>query len=106
MKTISIGLWPAVAVLLAAGTAWAQAAHPVKITNTGKLPVIALSTSAPGKNDWGADMLGARTIGPGKTITIEVKGDCQVDFQAVLDDGKVVEKGGVDVCAPGAEVSL
>ena len=94
--------------LLAAGAAAAQTtSHEVKITNSGKTPVVSLSTSPPGKSDWGADMLGVRTIKPGETLAVEVKGaDCQLDFQAVMDDGAVVEKAGVDVCAPGAAVTL
>jgi len=96
------------ALLSGVGPASAQtASHAVKVTNTGKLPVIALTTSEPGKNDWGADLLGVRTIESGKTITVEIKGAaCQIDLQAVMDDGKVVEKSAVDICTEGAVVSL
>jgi len=102
-KTILVAL--GLAVCSAASAQGAD--HAVNVTNTGKIPVIALTTSDPGKNDWGADLLGTRTIGPGKTITVQVKGGaCQVDVQAVLDDGGTVEKTGVEICAADASVSL
>lgn len=97
-----------VLALALAGAARAQTGdHAVKVTNTGKMAIVALTTAEPGTNEWGADLLGAKTIGPGKTITVRIKGaTCTVDFQAVMDDGKIVEKAGVEVCAEGAAVSL
>jgi hypothetical protein len=101
------------AALLLAGTgavfaqgAPASGAHVVKLTNTDKQAITAIYASAPGKNDWGDDLLGKQTAAAGRTVSLSFKAptpeSCVQDLQMLMNDGKVVEKAGVNVCETAA----
>jgi len=54
-----------------------------------------------GVKDWGRDLLGSKVISQGQRYTMDFDdgtGSCEFDFRAVLDNGRVVEQYGVDVC--------
>ncbi|HTK36074.1 MAG TPA: hypothetical protein VL358_12415 [Caulobacteraceae bacterium] len=77
-------------------------AHLVKLTNTEKQAVTAIYASAPGKNDWGEDLLGKQTAAPGRTVSLtfiaRTPEACVQDIQLLMNDGKTVQKNGVNVC--------
>jgi hypothetical protein len=102
-----------------AGWATAQAQTPapasdapaaaIHVANAGKRPIVALYTSAPGRGDWGDDMLGKGTLKPGKSLTLKFKdkpGACKADFSALLDNGDTSIRPGVDLCAPAPSVDF
>ena len=76
--------------------------HMVKLTNTEKQAVTAVYASATGKNDWGDDLLGKQTAAPGKTVILMFMAPtpetCVQDIQLLMNDGKTVQKSGVNVC--------
>ena len=76
--------------------------HVVKMTNTEKQAVTAVYASPPGKNDWGDDLLGKQTAAPGRTVTLVFVNPapeaCVQDLQLLMNDGKSVQKSGVNVC--------
>lgn len=98
----------ALALGLSLAPAAAQAAgggarpYTVKLVNSDSQSITSIYASAPGKNDWGDDLLGKQSAGAGKTVTLTFKNvgpdACMQDLQMLMNDGKVVEKGKVDVC--------
>ena len=62
----------------------------------------AVYASPAGKADWGDDLLGRQTAAPGGVVTLGFKEMpaelCKQDLQLLMNDGKTVTKGGVDVC--------
>jgi|GEM_PF-4972265 len=99
MKTI---FRAAAAFCLSAGVAAAQAptAHSIKLSNTEKQAITAIYASAPGRKDWGDDLLGKQVGAAGKTVTLKISSaGCTVDLQMLMTDGTMVVKPDVDVCA-------
>ncbi|MEO6340369.1 MAG: hypothetical protein ABIO39_10050 [Caulobacteraceae bacterium] len=101
MKTT---LATAVALMLAASTVQAQPAagdsHSIKLSNGEKQAITSVYASEPGRKDWGDDLLGKQVGAPGKTVTLKIKGAaCVYDLQMLMNDGSMVVKAGVDVCA-------
>ena len=100
MKTI---LGAAVVLTMLAAPASAQtpaAAHTIKLSNSEKQPITAIYASAPGRKDWGEDLLGKQVGAAGKTVTLKiVSADCKVDLQMLMNDGTMVVKSDIDVCA-------
>lgn len=94
----------ALALVLAATAARAQPAggdiHSVKLSNGEKQAITSIYASEPGRKDWGDDLLGKQVGAPGKTVTLKIKGAaCVYDLQMLMNDGSMVVKSGVDVCA-------
>jgi hypothetical protein len=98
-----------------AGSAIAQAAAggdpatAVQCANGGKLAIVAVYTSPPGRSDWSDDMLGKGTLKPGQTRMLKLKAKpdgCKVDFSALLVNGDSVTKKDIDLCAPSPTVGF
>jgi hypothetical protein len=93
---------PKVAAAPAAPAAPPPGGHLVKLTNTEKQAVTAVYASAPGKNDWGDDLLGKQTAAPGRTVGLifmaPTTETCVQDLQLLMNDGKTVQKSAVNVC--------
>jgi hypothetical protein len=99
MRTI---IGQAAALVFVAGAAAAQtpAAHTIKFSNTEKQAVTAIYASPPGRKDWSDDLLGKQVGAAGKTVTLKItSADCKVDLQMLMNDGAMVVKPEVDVCA-------
>lgn len=99
MKAI---LWLAAGLTLAAGAAAAQApaVHTIKLSNAEKQAITAVYASPVGRKDWGDDLLGKQVGAAGKTVTLKISSaDCKVDLQMLMNDGSMVVKPEVDVCA-------
>ena len=101
MKTILVA---AAALALTTTTVQAQPAggdiHAVKLSNGEKQAITSIFVSEPGRKDWGDDLLGKQVGAPGKTVTLKIKGAaCVYDLQMLMNDGTMVVKAGVDVCA-------
>lgn len=74
--------------------------HSVKLSNAEKQAITSVYVSEPGRKDWGEDLLGKQVGAPGKTVTLKIKGAaCVYDLQMLMNDGTMVVKSGVDVCA-------
>jgi hypothetical protein len=110
---LSLGLWaqgyaapakprPAAPASAAAAGPAPAGAHMVKLTNAEKQAVTAIYASAPGKNDWGDDLLGKQTAAPGRTVSLtfiaRTAEACVQDIQLLMNNGKTVQKSGVNVC--------
>lgn len=91
----------ATGLILVAGAASAQApaAHTVKLINGEKQAITSVYASAPGRKDWGDDLLGKQVGAAGKTVTLKItSADCKVDLQMLMTDGAMVVKPDIDVC--------
>ena len=107
------GLAEAGIVAFWAGSALGQAAGDpataVQCANGGKLAIVAVYTSPPGRSDWSDDMLGKGTLKPGQTAMLKLKAKpdgCKVDFSALLDNGDTVTKKDIDLCAAAPTVGF
>jgi P pilus assembly chaperone PapD len=84
-------------------------AASVHVANGGKRSIVAVYTSAPGRADWGDDMLGKGTLKPGQSLTLKFKdkpGACKVDFDALLDNGDTRARPDIDLCTPQPNVAF
>jgi hypothetical protein len=98
---------PLAALLAAPATNWASAQsrdrHDRRMTvvnETGRV-IRAFNATNSGVTKWGRDLLGSNVIGPGQRYTFDFDdgtGACMFDFRAVLDNGRAVERYGVNVC--------
>jgi hypothetical protein len=73
----------------------------VKIANQTKQAIVAVYSSAPGRGDWGSDMLGKAKLGPGKTLSLKLAdatSECLLDFSALMENGDTKVQKGVDLC--------
>jgi hypothetical protein len=101
-NTMKAILLTAAGLALVSGAAAAQApaAHTMKLSNGEKQAITAVYASAPGRKDWGDDLLGKQVGAAGKTVTLKItSADCKVDLQMLMNDGTMVVKPDVDVCA-------
>ncbi len=102
MKTPRI---PAVAMLvlcLLAGSASADPDRKVRIVNDTSHVMTEFHASNVSQDEWGDDILGVDELEERKSVVIDFDdgtGHCKFDFKAVFDDGTVLEKDGVNVCA-------
>jgi hypothetical protein len=99
------GCWSGAAYGAAARASAAPAPTPgytVRLTNADTQAITAVYASPAGKNDWGDDLLGRQTAAAGRTVTLGFKPMapelCMQDLQMLMNDGKTIAKGGVDVC--------
>jgi P pilus assembly chaperone PapD len=86
-----------------------EPAASVQVANGGKRPIVAVYASAPGRSDWGDDMLGKGTLKPGQNLTLKFKakpGACKLDFSALLDNGDTRVKSDIDLCSPQPSVAF
>ena len=84
-------------------------AAAVHVANGGKRSIVAVYTSAPGRSDWGDDLLGKGTLKPGQSLTLKFKdkpGACKVDFNALFDNGDNRTRTDIDLCAPQPNVAF
>lgn len=104
----------------AALTGWATAqaqpapaagdpAASIQVANSGKRPIVAVYTSAPGRSDWGDDMLGKGTLKAGQSLSLKFKAKpsaCKIDLSALLDNGDTRTQSDIDVCSPRPTVAF
>ena len=110
----ALGALAFAAAAIGAGSAIAQAAGgdpatAVQCANGGKLAIVAVYTSPPGRGDWSDDMLGKGTLRPGQTRMLKLKAkpdSCKIDFSALLDNGDTVTKKDIDLCATSPTVGF
>jgi hypothetical protein len=112
MRRISLAI-AAVAVVLAGGSMVAATFDPaqaqrrdrydrrIEIHNRTGVTIREVYSTNVGRDDWGADLLGAEVIPPGRMMMITVEdntGYCRYDFKAVLETGRQVQVRGLNVC--------
>ena len=89
---------------LLAFAATAASAQPVRrevvLTNHTGHAMIQFFASSIEAHDWQEDRLGpVLTDGQSRRVALGHTSVCNFDFKAVLDDGRSIERRGVDVCA-------
>jgi hypothetical protein len=73
----------------------------VRIINETEHTMIHFYASNASARDWQEDILGRDVLKPGEDVMINIDdgtGHCKYDFRAVFDNGRSLEKYGVDVC--------
>ncbi len=95
-------LGPGLASAQPAPAAASPALYVVKLVNGDTQAITSIYASPPGKNEWGDDLLGKQTAAVGKSVTLRFRNlppeACMQDLQMLMNDGKTVEKAGIDVC--------
>lgn len=98
------------ALLLGAGTAWADPPHPPAPTAPGEREVTVqnraprtmneLYASAKTAEQWGDDRLGDHVLAAGDSVRLRLgrTRECTFDFMVVYDDASREERRGVDIC--------
>lgn len=100
--SVAVALLALVAIVLADSAA-AQDRHDRRmyiVNDTGRTIVYFHATNK-GVKTWGRDLLGQSVIGPGQRWLFNFNdgtGYCVFDFRAVLDNGRAVERYGVNAC--------
>jgi len=86
--------WPA--------TASADQDRQVRVVNDTGHVISEFHASNVSQNEWGDDILGVDELEDGKSVVIDFDdgtGHCKFDFKVVFDDGSVLERNGINVCA-------
>ena len=91
-------------LVLLAFAATAAVAQPARrevvLTNHTGHAMIQFFASSVAAHDWQEDRLGpVLADGQSRRVVLTRAGPCQFDLKAVLDDGRSIERRGVDVCA-------
>jgi hypothetical protein len=84
-------------------------ATAIQVANSGKMAIIAVYASPPGRADWGDDMIGKGPLKGGQTRKMPVKAKpeaCKVDVMAMLDSGVTRTQKDVDLCAAAPNVGF
>lgn len=84
-------------------------ATAIQVANSGKMAIIAVYASPPGRADWGDDMVGKGPLKGGQTRKMPVKAKpeaCKVDVMVMLDSGVTRTQKDVDLCAPAPNVGF
>jgi hypothetical protein len=91
----------AAAAMMLTGVAHAADRH-VDIVNKTGMTLTHFYASNSGRSSWEEDILGRDTLDDGETFSINIddgSGACKFDFKAVFENGKSLERGGIDVCS-------
>jgi hypothetical protein len=89
---------------IAAGdSAVAQDRHDRRmyIVNESNSTIVYFHATNKGTKNWGRDLLGQAVIRPGQRWLVNFNdgtGFCQFDFRAVLENGRAVERYGINTC--------
>ncbi len=73
----------------------------LKLTNTGKVSIVAVYVAPAGSQDTSPDLLGKQVASSGKTVTIKVqdpKGACVFDLVFLMNDGDMVVRPSINLC--------
>lgn len=73
----------------------------VRLINESSETIQEFHASNTGRNRWEEDILGRRTIAPGKSVVINLddsSGYCKFDFKTVMESGKSLVKRNVNIC--------
>ena len=76
--------------------------HTLTLTNGDPAAISSIYAAITGTENWTDDLLGKQMAGAGKTVTLKIAGppeQCRYDLQLLMNDGKAVQKNGLDVCA-------
>jgi len=92
---IRSGIVSLVLPLVLAG--FATAASAATIVNGSHFGIVALQARTATNAPWQADLLNQRTLGVGKSVTVN-PGGCQVDLLATFDDGHKALRQKVNAC--------
>jgi len=94
------------AIAMISGLIFANGANAynrnVDIANNSDLSIMKFQASNVGDSTWGPDLLGSFTLDPGESIDINLDdrtGYCRFDFRTVMEDGSILVRPGVNVCA-------
>lgn len=102
LKLAKRALIGAAILAMAGGAAMAQQYNRmVRVHNETDQTIVYLYSTNTGTNDWGEDILGADTIGAGRTILVDFddgSGYCRMDIRAEFADGSEAELRRVNVC--------
>ena len=82
-------------------SAQAEEDRRVRIINETKHTMMRFYASNVGRTSWEEDILGQGSLGPGKSVVINIddgSGYCLYDFKGVFDDGDEVIQNRIDVC--------
>lgn len=75
-----------------------SAASAATIVNGSHFGIVALQARPAANVPWQADLLNQRTLGVGKSVSVN-PGGCQVDLLATFDDGHKALKQKVNACS-------
>ena len=71
------------------------------LVNGDVTAITSIYVAQTGTQNWTEDLLGKQTAGAGKTVTLKIAGppeQCRYDLQALMNDGKAVQKNDLNVC--------
>lgn len=89
--------------IVSGDTALAQDRHDRRmyIVNESNSTVVYFHATNKGAKNWGRDLLGQGVIRPGQRWLFNFNdgtGYCTFDFRAVLENGRAVERYGINAC--------
>jgi hypothetical protein len=91
------------ALLLSVQGADAQDRH-LRIHNDTGLTLYKFQSTNSGAKNWGRDVMGSNVLPDGASMRLNFDnsyGYCEFDFKATFEDGTVLQKARVNVCATG-----
>jgi hypothetical protein len=74
----------------------------LELTNNTRMAIAEILIARFGTERWERDLLGDDILAPAQSLTVEIKdreGYCRFDFKTVFDDGTILIRRNVDVCA-------
>ncbi|HEY7556809.1 MAG TPA: hypothetical protein VIH18_18570 [Candidatus Binatia bacterium] len=91
-----------IVLCLLAGSAYADTLNRhVRVHNNSSYVMTELRASNVRRTDWEEDILGVRTLPPGRSINVNIddgSGHCRYDLKARFGSGAEVVRWNVDVC--------
>jgi hypothetical protein len=74
----------------------------LELTNNTRIAIVEIQVARFGTGRWLRDLLGDEILLPAQSLTVEMddgEGYCRFDFKTVFDDGTMLIRRNVDVCA-------
>ena len=104
MLKASLRLTLAALALGATAIAAAATDRHLRTHNDTGLTLYKFYSTNSGSTHWGRDVMGSSTLPTGSSMRLNfdnAHGYCKFDFRAEFEDGTVLQKANVDVCATG-----